>query len=107
MLSKLNIIHKNILFQFVEEATQGQRGFTNSTAWGFVVNTHQDNASLPRWGKVVKVGPEVNEHITEGSYILIEPLMWTANMSLNDEKYWSTNTDKIIAYQQEEPQGIY
>ena len=97
--------NQKIIFSFLDDA--GDKGFTNTTSWNFVVKGHEFNAKSPRWGIVVKKGPDVPEYITEGDYILIEPLMWTHGFKIEGTKYWATDFAKIIGSVKDKPAGLF
>jgi len=94
----LRPLGKNIIFQFLDEIT-GSKGalVSRPTASGIIIpHTAASQQKLPRWGKVVAVGPDV-DGIVAGEYILIEPLMWTFGAKLNDkEKVWKTDETKVL-----------
>lgn len=100
---KLKILGHKIIFQFTQDIASGK--FKASTDWGFQIATQNDDPKFARWGKVVDFGPEVTD-IEIGDYILVEPLMWTTYMEINDEKVWGTNRDKVIAVSKTEPTGL-
>jgi hypothetical protein len=101
---KLRILGHKILFQFVQKVTGGT--FESKTDWNFQIKSNNDDPKFARWAKAVNVGPEVTD-VQEGDYILIEPLMWTTHMELdNAEKVWGTNRDKVIAVSKKEPTGL-
>ena len=100
---KLKILGNKIVFKFVQEVTNGK--FDASTNWGFKMETHTDDAKYARWGEVVYHGPETHG-IAKGDYILIEPLMWTTYMEVDNTKMWGTNKDKIIAVSKTKPEGL-
>jgi hypothetical protein len=104
-LDNVRPLGEKIMFQFLDDAND--KGFTNTTSWGFQSKTHDDNAKNPRWVKVINVGPRVPEHVKPGSYVLVEPLMWTVNFKINDEKFWATDYSKVIGALPEKPHGIY
>lgn len=94
-------IESGILFQFVEDTQNGS--FENATDWGFVIKNRVDDPKSPRWGKVLKVGPDV-EYVVEGDYILIEKLMWTSNMTYENVKFWKTNEEHVLIVSKEKPE---
>ena len=100
---KLKALGNRIIFKFVQNVTDGK--FGASTSWGFQIQTQNDDPKFARWGEVTHLGPDV-EGINVGDYILIEPLMWTNNMELEDGKVWGTNTEKVIAVTSVEPKGL-
>ena len=100
---KLKILGNKILFKFVQEVIDGK--FKANTNWGFELKTHSEDAKFARWGHVLNLGEEVKD-IAIGDYILIEPLMWTPHMELDNSKVWGTNRDKIIAVSKHKPEGL-
>lgn len=99
----MRILGNKILFKFVQDVVDGK--FKANTDWGFELKAHTEDAKYARWGKVVGVGPEA-EGISPDDYILIEPLMWTPHMELDNAKVWGTNKDKVIAVSKEKPEGL-
>jgi hypothetical protein len=104
-LDNIRALGEKIIFQFMDDANE--KGFTNKTSWGLEVKTHDDNAKNPRWVKVIKTGPRVPDHVTIGSYVLVEPLMWTMSYKIGGEKFWATDYAKVIGALPEKPHGIY
>lgn len=100
---KLRILGNKIIFKFVQEVTNGK--FTANTDWGFQLKTHNDDAKYARWGEVIDLGPEVTD-VKVGEFVLIEPLMWTTHMEIDNVKVWGTNRDKIVAVSKSEPKGL-
>jgi co-chaperonin GroES (HSP10) len=95
-LNKLRAIKNSIIFTFVEDISAGM--FHSTTKSGLaIVEAKDKQLKVPRWGKVVKIGPEVSDEVKEGTYILVEPLMWTTNTEFEGEKFWVTNESKIFA----------
>jgi co-chaperonin GroES (HSP10) len=88
-------VRKNIIFQFVEDVTA--KRFVNSTASGIIIS-QQDGvqASVPRWGKVTHVGPEVVD-VNVGDFVLIEAGKWTTGFYVNKERYWKTDEERVMA----------
>lgn len=91
---KLKPLHNSILFVFFDD-TAGV-GFISKTRSGILM-TNQDMSlqTIPRWGRVVAVGPEV-ETVKSGQYILIEPLMWTMGFEYDEVKIWKTDESKVM-----------
>lgn len=100
----LKLLGHKILFKFVQEVNQGK--FQAKTDWNFIVKSNNDDPKFARWCKVTHVGPDVSD-VSVNDYILVEPLMWTTYMELDDgEKVWGTNRDKVIAVSSVEPIGL-
>lgn len=100
---KLKILGNKIIFKFVQDVTNNK--FSANTDWGFQLQTHTDDAKYARWGEVIDLGPEVND-IAVGDFVLVEPLMWTTQMEIDDFKVWGTNREKIIAVSKNQPKGL-
>lgn len=91
-MSKLKALNYSIIFQFLE---QTDNALSNKTDWGFEIKDGKKDLQVPRWGKVISTGKDV-KIVKETDYILIEPLMWTLQIEVDKEKYWSTNETKVI-----------
>lgn len=92
----LHPLGSTVLFKFLDETRGAQGSFSERTRSGLIIPTLQQTQKGERWGQVVAAGPEAAD-VAVGDYILIEPLMWTRNAELDGEKFWKTNTDKIMA----------
>jgi co-chaperonin GroES (HSP10) len=105
-ITNLKPIRNNIVFQFVEQ-TSGGRFLARKTEAGIILGSILDEQSIPRWGKVISVGPDVAEEeasIVPGIFIFIEGGAWTQQITLDDgEKIWKTDVSKVIATSDEEP----
>ena len=98
-------LRNNILFQFLDK-TEGKEGtFSERTRSGLIIPKLQATQKGERWGKVISVGPDV-DGIVEGDFILIEPLMWTVNGRSDGEKFWKTNTDKVMVVSNDEADTV-
>lgn len=99
----LRVLHKDIMFQFVDgqavlvDGKIRQTAFQEKTDWGFVFKSPKASAENPRWGIVTHVGPEVVEDIKIGMKILIAPLKWTNEVQFNRTSYWKTNEEQVLA----------
>ena len=101
----IRAIRNHILFQFVDEVKNinGKMGFAETTDWGFEISAasgsqaFDDSSKRARFGVVKSVGHEVPKDIQPGMVILIEPLKWTNAISYNNEKYWRTDSDHVLA----------
>jgi len=98
--SKLRPLHDQILFRFEEKIvtdSNGTRMFeTKSNAGIVVMGNIEDSTKAAKWGKVIAIGNSVTE-VSVGDRILIEPLMWTEGVKLDDEDmFWKTDETKII-----------
>ncbi len=101
--SNLRCPKSRILFQFYEGVSGGS--FDNKTDWGFNIKKPTQDILSPRWATVKVVGKDV-KYVVPGQYILIEPSMWTIGFTYNDEKYWATAEEKLIAVSDEAPRGM-
>ena len=106
-LDKVKPINTKILFQFVEDI--GNHAFQSKSAGGIhLIEDRSNQVNKDRWGKVLKVGPDVDTSlVAEGEYILIEALGWTNAMKLDSthdaEKFWFTDFEKVICVSEENP----
>jgi hypothetical protein len=98
-------LRKGIIFHFLQDVESGT--FSNKTEWNFQVRNRNEDIKTPRWAIVERVGSDVPAHVTEGSFILIEQLMWTEAFKVNEVKKWSTNFDKVLATSTLEPTGLF
>ena len=96
----LTPLFDGILFIFVDDLKKGF--FQEQTDWGFEIHGNSDNsAKNGRWGKVVAVGPDVDEEdIENGTFIFVEPLMWTKGVKHDDVEVWKTDSSKVMAVSQ-------
>ena len=95
-IANIRPIQNHIIFQFLDETAGGV--FTRKSASGIIQVSSTRDQQGPRWGKVVKVGPEVTKDINVGDYILVEGGMWTTQFWLEDgTKIWKTDDKKVIA----------
>lgn len=94
MTYQIESIKNNVIFKFIEDATSTR--FINSTSSGILV-AHNDGtqASIPRWGKVTHVGPDVQD-VAIDDFILIEAGMWTPGFYVNGERFWKTDDQKVM-----------
>lgn len=97
MESPVQPIKKQILFQFLEDTTN--KKFNTQTNSGILVVEHKEKQlNSHRWGVVVDVGSDVDTNLINiGDIVLIENLQWTNGFIIEDQKYWLTNEEKILA----------
>ena len=83
---------------FVTELEQGQR----VSAGGIVIpdDNMKDHGIRARWGKVWKVGPEVND-LKEGEWILIKHGRWTFGIEVEGD-----NGEIFKIYKVEYPDAV-
>jgi len=98
-------LRNKILFQFLEETSGPNNTFKEKTNWGFELgSSYQETSSKPRWGVVLAAGPEVGDECNiPGTFILIEPLMWSPGFGDISSPIWQTEEEKILAYTDEIP----
>jgi co-chaperonin GroES (HSP10) len=91
----LEPISNNIMFYFLD-STGGSKGkFTDRrTESGIIISTTDEGQKVPRWGKVVAVGPEAQ--VAVGDFILVEALQWSFNTEFEGEKLWKTDDTRVI-----------
>lgn len=88
-----------VIIQFVDDTTSTR--FVNSTQSGILITEqNQEQANLPRWGKVTHVGAEA-EGVEPGNYVLVEPGMWTRGFFVGGQRFWKTNYEKLMAVSDE------
>ena len=93
-------LRNNILFTFFDQVYSRQ--FLEKTESGIVIaGTFDEALNKGRWARVEMVGPDVPSDITIGAEVLIEPLKWTEKFQLNGKIYWQTNSDHIMAINDE------
>lgn len=99
----LTPLFDGILFIFVDDLKKGL--FQEQTDWGFdLIGTSDNSTKNGRWGKVVAVGPDVpEEDIENGTFIFVEPLMWTKGVKHDDVEVWKTDVSKVMAVSQQYP----
>ncbi len=97
----LNHLNAGIFFIFADETTNST--FANKTASGIIVKGGPQS-DVPRWGMVLKVGPDVTEG-NPGDCILIEQGMWTTAFVTDNVKMWKTDESKIICIS-DEPEAV-
>ena len=102
MDTKIRPLHKNIVFQFEDEVSRkdGRAQFKEETDWGFEISSFDESTKSARWGIVVAKGNEVPDEIKIGMRIFIEKLKWTEGFKLDNDTFWMTNSDQIIAYEE-------
>ena len=95
-IENIKPIQNHIIFQFLDITAGGV--FTRKSESGIIqVSSLKDQAG-PRFGKVLKVGPEVSKDINVGDTVLIESGKWTTQFWLDDgTKIWKTDDKQIIA----------
>jgi len=96
---------KDIIFQFV--AKRQDRLLVDTTASGILIATANtsDQATKARWVKVLMIGEDVTD-VKVGQYALVEPLMWTPGIMIEQEgveqSFWRTEQKHLIAVSEEE-----
>jgi len=92
---KLKPLLNGILFIFHDKITNGKF----DEMYGVIYRGVDQDETIrkPRWGKVVSIGPDVEDvAITPGSDILIEPMAWTRGLEYDDIKVWKTDESRIL-----------
>lgn len=88
-------LRDTIIFQFIDETSGIQRGFTDVTKSGIVIAQAPSQQKVARWGKVVAVGPESG--VLPGQFVLIEALQWTTRTEIDGDNFWKTEDSRILA----------
>jgi len=99
----LTPLFDSILFVFLDDFKRGF--FREETDWGFKIGATTDNSTqAARWAKVLSVGPDVPEDdVKKGTYILVEPLMWTKGVKNDGLDVWKTDISKVMLVSEEIP----
>ena len=88
-------LRNNIMFQFLDETGGAKGKFTDrKTEGGIILPTLDSGQKLPRWGKVLAVGPDAT--VQQGEYILVEALMWSYGTEIDGVKMWKTDDSKVL-----------
>ena len=95
VLSELEALNDQIIFEFIEDTKNGQ--FNVVSAGGLLVReVSHKQVDYCRWGRVLSVGPKVTE-FKEGQIVLIDKLRWTSGFLVTDKEYWITTDKEILA----------
>jgi len=105
---KLTTLNDSIIFEFLDEIQNGY--FATKTKSGIILQTQNPelNATLPRWGKVYAVGPDVKD-VAVDDFILIAPLHWSTNFKFEDKRYNRAFEKDVllVATDVEDPSKLY
>lgn len=98
-MANIKPIRNHIIFQFIEEKVRhmGVAQFKETTDWGFEIVRADESAGKARWVTVKVVGPEVPDDIKPGMSVLVDTLKWTNEFEVDGESYWRTDSDCILA----------
>lgn len=106
-LNNIELIEDKVAFKFLEEVDSA--GFSGKSKSGIIVKQDEENqVNQARWGIVIQTAPSVTE-VTEGEYILVEPLGWTSGLEIDEsdeEKFWITTESRIMAVSDEAPKDV-
>jgi co-chaperonin GroES (HSP10) len=87
--------------------------FGEQTTKSGIVLTDDDGQTrgiYPRWAKVYSTGPDNKDPYEPGHWILVEHGRWTRAFRLDDgngdNDYRMVETESILAYSEEKPEGI-
>jgi co-chaperonin GroES (HSP10) len=95
-VDKIRPIHNHIIIKFLDVSGGGE--FTSTARSGIALASMSDEQGAPRWAQVVKRGPDVDEEIQVGTFVLIEPKMWSVGVMLDDDKrFWRTDSTHVMA----------
>lgn len=98
MTQEIRALRDCVLVQFIDE-TRGEKGaFTEApTKSGILLRASNAQQKVARWAKVFAVGPKAADDIKPGQFVLIEALMWSNGVMVDDStKVWMTQPDKIL-----------
>jgi co-chaperonin GroES (HSP10) len=93
---KITALKDSIIFQFTDVDVRNGRFVETSASGIYLGSSHDSNAKSARNGKVIAVGPLV-EDVEVGNVVLIEPLMWTESFKVDGEMFWKTAEPKVMA----------
>ena len=94
--TELSAINNQIIFEFLEDTTQGH--FNSKSAGGILLVEHgHHQVDYCRWVRVKDTGPDVDSDISVGDVVLVGNLRWTPEFTVNDKGYWITTDNEIIA----------
>ena len=92
---ELEPIRNQIIFEFTQDARKGH--FQEKSGTGvIIVETADKQVDYCRWGRVLAVGPDVDEFEAD-QIVLIEHLQWTTMFKVTKKQYWITTDTEIIA----------
>ena len=90
------------LFAFFNETSGGMFGPDRNRGKIMLVGRDiMTQGTLPRWAKVLAVGPEVTD-ISVGDIVLIEAGKWTIGFEHEGVKIWKSDQDKVLAIGEDE-----
>ena len=95
----LRALRNGIIFQFEEVTTSNRGQFQETTKSGiYLAPSFDESAKKARWGIVFFVGNEIiDKSIVPGARIFIEALKWTKRFKVDDENFWKTDEDNVLA----------
>ena len=98
----LKPLHNGILFQFEENTVRKQNmhervEFVEKTSWGFEHSNFDVSINKPRWVIVTAVGDECSNEVQPGMRVLVDALKWTIGIPFNGDTYWKTDSDQVLA----------
>jgi hypothetical protein len=95
-INKINPIHNHLLVKFLDVVAGGE--FISTAKSGIMLASMSDEQGEARWAQVVRRGPDVQDDIQVGTYVLLEPKMWSVAVMLEDDtKAWRTDDSRVIA----------
>lgn len=95
MSTTINPLRDTIIFQFIDETNGIQRGFTDITKSGIIIQQAASQQKVARWGQVKAVGPE--SAVEVGQFVLVEALQWTLRTEVDNEPLWKTDDSRVLA----------
>jgi co-chaperonin GroES (HSP10) len=98
-----NPIKTGIFFMFIEEVNNGR--FMNSTSNGLIINSNDKTQLIPRWGKVIAVGPDVTD-VEPDMFVLVDAGKWTEGIPFKNIKFWKTEESHVLLIS-DKPQYTY
>lgn len=95
-------LYDRIFFRFTENLTNSN--FMPKTKSGIFISDNYDFSEVhrPKWGEVLKCGPNTSDDIKNSKYILIEPAKWTTRIEVDGITFWQTEEKFILAVTDDE-----
>ena len=84
--------------------TEGNFGPEKSKGGIYVPSTTgKTEGIVPRWFRVIDVGPEDKTGLEPDQWVLVENGRWTENFKIGDVKYWRLDPDGCLLVTDEKP----
>ena len=100
----LTAINEDIL------CTEGDFGDQVLKNTGIIVksNAKESQGITPRWFKVLSVGPQADQNLKPGQWLLVEYGRWSTGLVIDRETtIWKVDPEKLLAISDEKPETFY